>query len=374
MTTLPGIAHGMDSSLPATGHIISAYALGVVFGAPLITVFCAKAPRRAMLIGLMLAVAIANVFSSAAANLPTLLVARFLCGLPHGAYFGIAALVAASMTTPDRRGRAVSRVMLGLTVANVVGVPVTTAISDYLGWRSSFMLIGGLAVFAAIGCALYVPQSPPGSATPKSEIAVFRRLQVWLTLSVVAIGFGGLFALYTYITPTLTEITGLSPSVLPFYLSLLGVGMTCGSLIGGRLADKSPNWTILGVLAWNALVLPMFAVSAHNPAAAALNLLAMGAGIAVVPAVQTRLMDVAGDAQTVSASLLHAAFNVANAIGAWCGGVVVSAGMGLGATGFVGTVLGFGGAIALGIAVIHQRTTSRRSDATPECTTCQKAS
>ncbi|WP_322093884.1 MFS transporter [Paraburkholderia bannensis] len=356
MTTLPDIAQGMGASLPATGHMISAYALGVVVGAPLITILCAKVPRRAMLIGLMLALALANVVSSVACNLPTLLIARFLSGFPHGAYFGIAALVAASLTTAERRGRAVARVMLGLTVANVFGVPITTALSNLVGWRASFALIACLAASTTIGCALFVPRSPGGSATLRGELSVFGRLQVWLTLAVVGVGFGGLFALYTYITPTLTQITGLSQSALPFYFGLLGVGMTVGSLVGGWLADKSPTKTILGVLAWNATVLPLFSLSAHHPVTAAINLLAMGAGIAVVPAIQTRLMDVAGDAQTIAASLLHAAFNVANAIGAWAGGVVVSAGLGLEANGFVGTFLAAGGAIMLGIAVAQQQT------------------
>jgi DHA1 family inner membrane transport protein len=355
MTILPVIADGLDTPLPTMGHMISAYALGVVVGAPLITIFFAKVPRRAMLIGLMLMFALGNLLSALAPSYGALVVARFIAGIPHGAYFGVAALVAASLVPPDRRARAVGRVMLGLTVANIFGVPLATWLGQVLGWRSDFLLVGALALLTAIGVRFFLPPIPAGGATPMRELGVFRRPQVWLTLAVVAIGFGGLFAVYTYVTPTLIEVTHVSAWLVPVLLGALGVGMTTGSLVGGWLADRSRIWTIFGVLIWNAVALAAFYYTSSNVWAATLNLFAMGAGIAVVPAVQTRLMDVAGDAQTVAAALNHSAFNIANAIGAWAGGAVIAAGFGLAATGWVGAMLACGGIVLLGVSVAMER-------------------
>jgi MFS transporter, DHA1 family, inner membrane transport protein len=355
MAILPNIAHGLGTALPVTGHIISAYALGVVFGAPLITIFFAKVPRRAMLIGLMLMFAFGNLASALAPSYGALLVARFVAGIPHGAYFGVAALVAASLVPPDRRARAVGRVMLGLTVANIFGVPLATWLGQWLGWRSDYLFVGALGILTMIGVRMFLPSIHAGGATPMRELGVFRRAQVWLTLAVVAVGFGGLFAVYTYVTPTLLHVTRVAPWLVPLLLGTLGVGMTAGSLLGGWLADKSRLWTIFGMLIWNAAALAAFAFTSTNVWTVTLNLFAMGLGIAVVPAVQTRLMDVAGDAQTVSAALNHSAFNIANALGAWAGGVVVAMGYGLESTGLVGATLALGGIVLLGVSVATER-------------------
>ena len=366
MTILPVIANGLGTSLPTMGHIISAYALGVVIGAPLITIFFAKIPRRAMLIGLMLMFAFGNLLSALAPNYSLLLIARFISGVPHGAYFGVAALTAASLVPPDRRARAVGRVMLGLTIANIFGVPLATWLGQWLGWRADFLLVGTLGILTMIGVRIFLPPIHAGGATPRRELGVFRRVQVWLTLSVIAVGFGGLFAVYTYITPTLLNVTHVAPWRVPLLLGALGVGMTAGSLIGGVLADKSRLWTIFGMLIWNAAALAAFAYSSANEWTATLNLFAMGLGIAVVPAVQTRLMDVAGDAQTVAAALNHSAFNIANALGAWAGGVVVAMGFGLEATGWSGALLACGGIVLLGVSVAVER----RSLASGPATVC----
>jgi MFS transporter, DHA1 family, inner membrane transport protein len=349
--------------LPTMGHVISAYALGVVIGAPLITIFFAKVPRRAMLVGLMVMFAIGNLLSACATSYPLLLAARFISGIPHGAYFGVAALTAASLVPPERRARAVGRVMLGLTIANIFGVPLATWLGQWLGWRADFVLVGALAVLTMLGVRIFLPPIHAGNATPMRELGVFRRVQVWLTLAVVAVGFGGLFAVYTYITPTLLNVTHVAPWRIPLMLGALGVGMTAGSLIGGELADKSRIWTIFGTLVWNAAVLAAFAYTSANEWAAALNLFAMGLGIAVVPAVQTRLMDVAGDAQTVAAALNHSAFNIANALGAWAAGVVVAMGYGLEATGWTGALLACGGIVLLGVSVAVERRSLARGPA-----------
>jgi MFS transporter, DHA1 family, inner membrane transport protein len=355
MTILPVVANGLDTPLPTMGHMISAYALGVVVGAPLITIFFAKVPRRAMLIGLMLMFAVGNLLSALAPSYAALVIARFISGIPHGAYFGIAALVAASLVPPDRRARAVGRVMLGLTVANIFGVPLATWLGQTLGWRADFLMVGAIGLLTMAGVRIFLPPIAADGATPMRELGVFRLPQVWLTLAVVAIGFGGLFAVYTYVTPTLLQVTGVAPWLVPLLLGALGVGMTFGSLFGGWLADRSRLWTIFGVLIWNAAALASFYYTSSNVFAATLNLFAMGAGIAVVPAVQTRLMDVAGDAQTVAAALNHSAFNIANAIGAWAGGMVIAMGYGLAATGWVGAILACGGIVLLGISVALER-------------------
>ncbi|MYM70170.1 MFS transporter [Pseudoduganella sp. FT55W] len=355
MSILPVVASDLHTSLPDMGHMISAYALGVVFGAPLITIFLARMPRRAMLIMLMSLYAAGNLLSAAAPGYGALILARFIAGIPHGAYFGVAALVAAAMAVPEKRAQAVSRVLLGLTIANVFGVPLATWLSQGFGWRSTFLVVGLLGVTTALMVSRYVPFIAAGNASPRRELGVFRRLQVWVTLLMVSVGFGGLFAVYTYVTPTLLEVTKVSPAALPVLLAMMGVGMTVGNLVGGWFADRSRLWTIFGALVWNALALSAFYYSSANVWTVALNLFAIGCGIAVCPAVQTRLMDVAGDAQTVAAALNHSAFNCANAAGAWCGGLAIAHGMSLQSTGPVGALLAVGGIAVLGVSVLLEQ-------------------
>jgi DHA1 family inner membrane transport protein len=355
MSILPVVANDLSATLPDMGHMISAYALGVVVGAPLITIFLARMPRRAMLILLMSLYAAGNLLSAAAPGYGALIAARFIAGIPHGAYFGVAALVAAAMATPDKRAQAVSRVLLGLTIANVFGVPLATWLSQGFGWRSTFLVVGLLGVTTAVMVSRYVPFIAAGNASPRRELGVFRRLQVWVTLLMVSVGFGGLFAVYTYVTPTLLEVTRVSPAALPVLLAMMGVGMTVGNLVGGWFADRSRLWTIFGALVWNAVALSAFYYSSAHLWSVALNLFAIGCGIAVCPAVQTRLMDVAGDAQTVAAALNHSAFNCANAAGAWCGGLAIAHGMSLQSTGPVGAVLALGGIVVLGVSVLLEQ-------------------
>ena len=352
MSLLPYFAKDLHISEPTAGHVISTYALGVVVGAPLITIFLARMPRRLMLICLMLMFAGGNLLSAIAPNYGLLVVARFVAGIPHGAFFGVAALVAAAMAEPDRRGQAVARVLMGLTVANIFGVPLATYIGQTMGWRPAFLLVAALGLLTMLMMRIFVPKVAAGDSSPRRELGVFRRLQVWLTLLMVAIGFGGMFAVYTFITPTLTEITKVSPLVISILLAVIGIGMTVGNMVGGWLADRSRLWTIFGVLVWNVVALIAFSYTTTNVWLTAINLFAIGAGIAVAPAVQTRLMDVAGDAQTVAAALNHSAFNIANALGAYAGGIAIAMGAGLQSTGWVGALLACGGIVVLGISVL----------------------
>jgi len=360
MGLLPYVAKGVHVSIPRMGHMISAYALGVVIGAPLITILLAKAPRRLMLIGLMAFFALGNLMSALAPSYGLMILARFMAGLPHGAYFGVASLTAASLVPPNRRAQAVGRVMLGLSVANVIGVPLATGLGQTLGWRAAFVAVAALGLLTALLVRLFTPKiAAEDGAGARRELGAFRRPQVWLTLGVVGVGFGGMFAIYSYITPTLVHVTGLPATTVPLLLSVIGLGMIAGSLIGGWFADRSLIGTIFGVLIWNAVVLGGFMLAAHNVWAVTADLFLMGTGIAVVPALQTRLMDVAGDAQTVAAALNHSAFNIANAVGAWLGGLAIAAGLGWASTGGVGAGLALGGIVLMGVAVAVERRSAR---------------
>ena len=345
MGLLPDVAGTIGVSVPIAGHMISAYALGVVIGAPVIAAAFARAPRRAMLVGLMILFALANIASAAAASYGHVVAARFVSGLPHGAYFGIASLVAASLVPPDRRAGAVARMMLGLSVANIVGVPFATWIGQVAGWRAAFLVVAALGLLTAALTRIFLDPMPAAEgASPMTELGALRRPQVWLTLGIAAIGFGGMFAVYSYITPTLMEVTGTRRETVPMLLAVVGAGMVAGSLFGGWLADRGILRAIGLLLLLNIVVLAAFAVSAHSLVAVTINLFMIGfAGLAIGPALQTRLMDVAADAQTLAAALNHSAFNMANALGAWLGGLAIAAGMGWTSTGPIGAALSAAG-------------------------------
>ncbi|MBE7219943.1 MAG: MFS transporter, partial [Caulobacteraceae bacterium] len=282
---------------------------------------------------------------------------RFASGLPHGAYFGVASLVAAGMAGPSGRARAVGRIMLGLTVATLVGTPLATWAGQALGWRTAFAVVGTLGLVTAALVAALVPRDAPDrGAGPLRELGALREPQVWLTLGVGAVGFGGMFAVFSYITPTLVQVSGVPLRLVPVVLVVFGAGMIAGNLVGPRFADRALLPTIGAVLAWNVVVLAAFALLAGHAAAAVALVFLIGTGFAVVPALQTRLMDVGRDAQTLAAALNHSAFNIANALGAWLGGMVVSAGYGWAATGWVGAALGTGGLIVFALSMALGRT------------------
>jgi DHA1 family inner membrane transport protein len=352
MSLLPYFARDLHIDEPTAGHVISAYALGVVVGAPLIAVLSAKLARRTLLIALMTLFALGNGLSALAPSYPTMLLFRFLSGLPHGAYFGVASLVAASLVPPERRTQAVGRVMLGLTVATIIGVPAATWLGQAVGWRSGFTVVAVLALITAALAVFIVPRDQPRTdASPLQELAALKRPQVWLTLGIGAIGFGGLFSVYTYLTATLTEVTGISAVLVPVVLAAFGIGMTIGNLVIPRFADKglmpTAGWLLVGM----AVVLALYTIAAHNFIAVTLDVFAIGLGGALGTVLQTRLMDVAGDAQTLAAALNHSAFNVANALGPLLGGMAIAAGFGWTSTGWVGCGLALGGLAIWGISV-----------------------
>jgi DHA1 family inner membrane transport protein len=363
MGLLPNVARDIAVSIPTAGHMISAYALGVVFGAPVLAAAFARAPRRAMLIGLMLVFALGNLASASAASYGFVLAARFTAGLPHGAYFGIASLVAASLVPPNKRAQAVARMMLGLSAANVVGVPFATWVGQVAGWRSAFGVVAILGILTALLCRVtLLPMPAAEGASPLRELGALGRLQVWLTLGIAAIGFGGMFAVYSYITPTLTHVTGKSEAEVPLLLAVCGVGMIAGSLFGGWLADRGIMRAIGILLVLDMLTLAAFYWTAHDLTALTVNMFMMGfAGLAIGPALQTRLMDVAADAQTLAAALNHSAFNAANALGAWLGGVAIAQGLGWTSTGPIGAALAGGGFVVYLLARASARGATRES-------------
>ncbi|MBB1599714.1 MFS transporter [Variovorax sp. UMC13] len=344
MGLLPEVAKDIGTTIPQAGHVISAYALGVVFGAPVLAVLAAGWNRRALLIALMGVYALGNFASALAPGYGSLNLLRFFTGLPHGTYFGVAALVAATLAPPGQRARAVGLVMLGLTGATLVGVPIAAWLGQVFGWRAAFVFVGLIALLAMAMLRRGVPDMPAASgASPMRELDALRRPQVWLTLGIGAIGFGGMFAVFSYIKPTLTEVAGLPLGGVPFVLALFGLGMVTGNIVGSRLADKSLMRTIGGLLVWSVLVLTGFVFAAHHVATAALATFLLGTIVAIGAPLQIRLMDVAGEAQTLAAALNHSAFNTANALGAWLGGVAITAGLGWTSTGWVGALLGLAG-------------------------------
>ncbi len=330
MGLLPSIASDLKVSVPAAGNIVSAYALGVVIGAPLIASLAARVPRRTLLVWLMMAYSAGNLLTVFAPSYATVLMARFLTGLPHGAFFGVAALTAASLVEHHRRAQSVAMVMMGLSVANVVGVPLATGVGLAMGWRSAYVIVAVIGVVTVVALLAWVPQvgaSPSGG--PLAELGALRRPQVLLTLGVGIVGFGGMFALYTYISPVLTSVAGYSVGAVPLVLALYGGGMVAGNFLGGWLADRALMAGLIGLSVALAVALALFSLLAARPVAAVvMAVLVAVAGSAMVPGLQTRLMDTAADAQTLAAALNHSALNVANALGAWLGGLVIAAGFG----------------------------------------------
>ena len=360
MGLLPDIAASLGISEPTAGHVISAYALGVVIGAPLIAALTARIPRKTLLLGLMAVFTLGNLASVLAPTYGTLIAARFVAGLPHGAFFGVAALVAAHLMGPQNRAKAVAHVMCGLTVATVIGVPMASWLGQALGWRSAFALVVavGLVTLAALWFWLPARLRAMQSTSPLTELGALRRVQVWLALLVGMIGFGGMFAVYTYISTTMTDVAGLPRDFVPLALMVFGIGMVIGNLVGGRLADRSVVRALYLSMGTLGAVLAVFVFASHNPYTAMVVLFGIGAsGSAVAPALQTRLMDVARDAQTLAAALNHSALNIGNATGAWVGGLVIAAGYGYTAPAAAGGVLAAAGILVLTVSLLLQRRT-----------------
>jgi len=352
MSLLPYFARDLSISAPTAGHVISAYALGVVLGAPLIAVLAAKLERRTLLIGLMLVFALANGLTGLAPSYRAMLVLRFVSGLPHGAYFGVAMLVAASLVTEDKRAQAAARVLMGLTAATIIGVPGAEWLGQAIGWRWGFGIVAVLSLLTAILVALFAPHQPPEQdASPLAELEALENRDVLLTLAIGAIGFGGLFTVYTYLADTLLSVTHVRESIVPLVFGVFGAGMMSGLMIVPSFAHGRLMRMAGLLLLWFAATLALYTLAVANIWTIMLSVFAIGLGGALGPILQTRLMDVAGRAQTLAAALNHSAFNVANALGPFLGGIAIAHGYGLASTGLVGSGLALAGLAIWAVAV-----------------------
>lgn len=344
MSLLPYFSADLGIDAARASHVISAYALGVVVGAPVLAVLGASLPRRRFLMALMLFYALAHLLSSFAATYSQLMIGRFLSGLPHGAYFGVGALVAASVVPAQQRTKAIARMMIGLTIATVIGVPMANIMGQTIGWRWGFGIVALLALATATAVGIYGPRGLARSKkNPLSELSALGNRQVLLTLATAAIGTGGFFAVYTYVASTLIGVTGTGEASVPPVLALMGVGMTLGTLLAGWAADRNPTrtaWILMGSSMILMLIYPATTGSLWQMSPV---LFAIGFTATLGTVLQGRLMDVAGEAQTMAAALNHSAFNAANALGPWLASIAVAAGLGFPASGYVGAALCLGG-------------------------------
>jgi DHA1 family inner membrane transport protein len=331
------------------GWLVSAYALGVVVGAPTIAAAAARFSRQRLLIVLVSVFVLGNLLSAVLPSFELVLAARFFSALPHGAYFGIASLVAASLMGPEKRARGVALVLGGLAIANVVGVPLGTWLGQSHGWRSTYLLVTVIFAVTVVAIALTVPYRPGDpSATLRNELTAFTRVQVWLTLLLGSVGFAGIFAVYTYIAPVVTDVAGLGEGFVPWVLVAFGAGMTAGNFLSGWFTDRSVKLSLLVSLTGVGLSVLAFALFAHDGPGivVCITLIGLFAG-SCSPAVQTRLMDVSHNAQSIAAALNHSALNIGNSLGALLGGLVIAAGFGYLSPAVVGV-----GVAAFGLVVL----------------------
>ncbi|BAC73659.1 MFS transporter [Streptomyces avermitilis] len=358
MGLLPDVADDLHISIPAAGHLVSAYAIGVVIGAPLLAAVTARLSRRKVLIGLMGLFVVGNALSAFAPDDHWLLAARFLSGLPHGAFFGVGAVVATNLVAPERKARSVSLMFLGLTVANVAGVPVATLMGQHLGWRATFLGVSAIGLAAIASLALLVPHDHTHATSGglRGELTALRSLPVWLALGTTVAGFGALFSAYSYITPMLTDAAGYAHGSVTLLLALFGVGATAGNLVGGRLADHSLRGTLFGGLVSLVVVLSLFPLLMTTQWSAALGVTLLGAAAFVTGSpLQLMVMEKASAAPSLASSANQAAFNLANAGGAWIGGLALAAGFGATSPALAGAALAVLGLAVAGTAYAVDR-------------------
>ncbi|WP_372356350.1 MFS transporter [Xanthomonas sp. NCPPB 3443] len=356
MGLMTQIAQGLQITEPQVGHVISAYALGVVVGAPLLAILGARWPRRTLLLLLMVFYALGNVASALAPSYHAMLLCRFIAGLPHGAYFGVASLVAASISPPNQRATAVGRVLLGLSVALLVGNPLATWLGQIVSWRWAYASVSVIALGTVAAVAVLLPPQPEEPRQqPLRELRAFNQPQVWLALAIGAVGFSGMFCVFSYFAPTLTAVTGVTAARIPLAMVAFGVGGVLGSILGGWLFDRMQFRAVPVLLLWSVVVMLTFPLAAQSGVWVFVSIVAVGTMGALAPALQTRLMDVAAEAQTLAAASNHAAFNTANALGPWLGGMAITAGWGWTSTGYVGAATALGGLLVCAAAVWQER-------------------
>lgn len=364
MGLMPNVAQDLGVSEPQVGHLISTYALSVVVGAPILAILGAQLFRRQLLILLMSFYALGNLASALASNYESLLVFRFIAGLPHGAYFGVAALVAASLVPVHKRAKAVSQIMMGLTLALLIGNPLATVMGQSMDWRYAFGFVGAISLLTVVLVALLLPRDPSEQRhSALSELRAFNKPDIWLALAIGSIGFAGMFTVFSYLAPTLLQVTRVDEGWIPVALVVFGLGGFVGNLLGGWLFDRLQFRAVGVVLIFSAVILSVFpSTTSYLPALLTACFLT-ALMVALGPALQTHLMDVAAGAQTLAAASHHAAFNLANALGPWLGGLAITAGFGWQSTGYVGAATALAG---LCIFLIAWRRSTPESRAEPQ--------
>jgi DHA1 family inner membrane transport protein len=362
MGLLPQIGGAFGVTVPTAGLLVTGYALGVVAGAPLMTVLGTRIPRKRMLMLLMGLFVIGNTVSALAPDFGVMLAGRIIASLAHGAFFGIGSVVAADLVAPQKKAGAIALMFTGLTVANVIGVPLGTLVGQHLGWRATFLFIAGLGVVGLFGVARLIPeQTRAEDVRLRDELAVLRNPQVLLAMAMTVLGFGGVFAAITYVAPMMTAVAGFADGSVTWLLALFGLGMVVGNLVGGRYADRSLMRMLYVALGALAAVLALFTVTAHDKVAATVTVFLIGAlGFATVPPLQKRVLDQAAGAPTLASALNIGAFNLGNALAAWVGGLVISAGLGYTAPNWVGAAFAVA---ALGLAVLSSALERRTAGA-----------
>jgi DHA1 family inner membrane transport protein len=347
---LPNIAHSVHVGIPRAGNLVSAYALGVVVGAPLLAVVSVKFSRRNFLVAMAAAMALGNFASAAAPNFISLFALRFLTGLPHGAYFGVASVVAASLVPAERRSSAMAVVFAGLTVANVVGVPMATLVGQNLGWRVVFVIVGMIQLLTvlAVGTQVrLVEKKGDAEAHIMHELRAFRSAQIWLSLGIATIAGGAMFCAFSYITPMMTHMAGYPQWAITPLLMVFGLGMTAGVLTGARFADRSLMKTLCAGILAECVISGLFFFACRNKVTAVIGIFLFAfTALSITPALQSRIVTLAGDAPNLAAASIQAAFNISNSIGAWVGGVVIAAGLGYAAPNLAGA-----GLAAIGLVI-----------------------
>ncbi|MGW7413948.1 MFS transporter [Streptomyces sp. NPDC054863] len=364
MGLLPDVAADFGVSVPTAGFLVTGYALGVMFGAPLMTVLGTRISRKNMLMLLMGLFIVGNVVSAVAPTFSMMIVGRVIASLAHGAFFGIGAVVAAELVAPEKKAGAISMMFTGLTVANVVGVPLGTFVGQSAGWRVTFFLVAALGIVGLAGIAKLVPDVPKAEGVSlRHELAAFRNVQVLLAMAMTVLGFGGVFAAITYIAPMMTDVAGYAESSVTWLLVLFGLGMVAGNLTGGKFADRRLMPMLFAALGGLAVVLALFTFGAQNKVTAAVAVFLIGAlGFATVPPLQKRVLDYAHGAPTLASAVNIGAFNLGNALAAWLGGIVIAAGYGYTSPNWVGAALA---ASALLLAVVSSLL-ERREPARPK--------
>jgi len=358
---LPSVATDLHVSIPTAGLLVTGYALSVAIGAPLTTAAGSRLPRKTVLLSLMGLFIAGNLVCAVSTSYAELMTGRVVAALCHGAFFGVGSVVAADLVAPNRRASAIALMFTGLTAANVFGVPIGTLLGEHFGWRSAFWAISGLGVAALLGLVLLVPSTarPADGAGLRGELEVFRRPQVWLALATTMLGFGGVFASFTYFAPMMTRVAHFAPSTVTWLLVLFGAGLCVGNVLGGRAADRWPGGALPCVLALLVVTMVGFSFATHSRPAAAATVFVFGAvGFATVPPLQLSVLAKAHGAPTLASAVNIGAFNLGNAIGAWLGGLAIGAAAASTAPDWVGAALVAGGCLLALLSRLLDRTAS----------------